>query len=536
VAPVSVAGGLIYAAGFRDGLERITAFDGAGGVVWRRAVGPESGERAFMRFAAPRPVTVDDERLYFLTTMGVLLCLDSATGETRWSRDYAADFRGRRISWGWTDAPLVEGELLIVTPGSADAVLAGLDKRSGAEIWRRKELQPNDRVSAAVVAADFAGTRQVVALTYDHLAGVDLETGELLWKAPRAGKTVVVCPPVVVGDVVVAASGYGVGHSAFRIERNDGVFSARELYSGKELTVQQGGVVALGRRIYGANDSGTLFALDAVAGAPAWSMKVGKSALVAADGKLICRTESHRTGDVILVEPRPEGGVERGRFQAPGSELLRTAPVVVGGRLYLRDQDRLACHDLRGPSYRGAPSPWDILSRVPPVPPKAPPASPARALPAYVPTPQDVVEAMLEAAATKSSDAVYDLGSGDGRIVITAAKRYGCSAVGVELDGALAEESRLRVREALMGAKVTILQEDLFKADFSRATVIALYLGEPANERLLPKLRALKPGVRIVSHEHLLGKGGPPPDRTQRMVSSEDGSEHAIHVWTTPLR
>jgi SAM-dependent methyltransferase len=131
----------------------------------------------------------------------------------------------------------------------------------------------------------------------------------------------------------------------------------------------------------------------------------------------------------------------------------------------------------------------------------------------YVPTPQPVVDAMLELAQVKSTDLVYDLGSGDGRIVIAAAKRYGASGVGFEIDPALVKKARENAAAAGVADRVRFVTQDLFTADLSRASVVTLYLLQSINERLRPKLvRQLKPGTRIVSHVFNMGPEWPPEE------------------------
>jgi SAM-dependent methyltransferase len=126
----------------------------------------------------------------------------------------------------------------------------------------------------------------------------------------------------------------------------------------------------------------------------------------------------------------------------------------------------------------------------------------------YVPTPDAVVKAMLDAAAVTSADVVYDLGSGDGRIVIDAAKNYGARGVGVELDPELNKRAVKNAQKAGVADKVTFVQEDLFKADLSQATVVTLFLSPTTNARLESKLRReLKPGARVVSNRFEM-----PPD------------------------
>jgi tRNA A58 N-methylase Trm61 len=144
----------------------------------------------------------------------------------------------------------------------------------------------------------------------------------------------------------------------------------------------------------------------------------------------------------------------------------------------------------------------------------------------YIPTPQPVVDAMLEAANVTNSDVVYDLGSGDGRIVITAAKKFGARGVGIEIDPALVKKATENAAAAGVTERVRFESQNLFDAKIGDATVVTLYLLQSLNERLRPKLvRELKPGTRVVSHVFNMGPEWPPEKSLQVGASR-------IHVWT----
>lgn len=146
----------------------------------------------------------------------------------------------------------------------------------------------------------------------------------------------------------------------------------------------------------------------------------------------------------------------------------------------------------------------------------------------YDPTPSKVVDAMLELAAVKPGDLLYDLGSGDGRIVIEAAKRFGAHGVGIEVDPALIERARENARREGVEALVQFRQEDIFTADYHDATVVTLFLGYELNLKLRHRLRAsLSPGARVVSHEYDMGLWK--PDVTRRV------GLRTIYLWTIPL-
>lgn len=152
----------------------------------------------------------------------------------------------------------------------------------------------------------------------------------------------------------------------------------------------------------------------------------------------------------------------------------------------------------------------------------------------FVPTPPDVVKRMLELAAVTKGDVVYDLGSGDGRIVIAAAKTYGCKAVGVELDKKLVADSRERAKRAGVEKLATFEQGDLFEADFSQSTVVTLFILPAMSKKLVPKLDKLKPGARIVSHCFAIP--GIVPDKVERITSADDDVERPVYLYTVPLR
>ncbi|MBL8772660.1 MAG: class I SAM-dependent methyltransferase [Phenylobacterium sp.] len=147
----------------------------------------------------------------------------------------------------------------------------------------------------------------------------------------------------------------------------------------------------------------------------------------------------------------------------------------------------------------------------------------------YVPTPESTVSAMLELGEVRAGDVVYDLGSGDGRIPIEAARRFGARGLGVELSAERVREARANARAAGVGHLVEFRRQDLFATDLSEATVVTLYLLPDLNLRLRPKLLALKPGTRIVSHAWDMGDWR--PEATREMA---DGSE--IYLWRVPER
>jgi SAM-dependent methyltransferase len=147
----------------------------------------------------------------------------------------------------------------------------------------------------------------------------------------------------------------------------------------------------------------------------------------------------------------------------------------------------------------------------------------------FVPSLWEITEAMLNLAKVHEGDVVYDLGSGDGRVVIVAAQKFGARGVGVEIDPALIRESRINARKAGVARRVRFIRQDLFKTDISRATVVTLYLRPEVNLRLRPKLlRELKAGTRVVSNSFDMGDWK--PDKIESVAGNP------VYLWTIPKK
>jgi len=148
----------------------------------------------------------------------------------------------------------------------------------------------------------------------------------------------------------------------------------------------------------------------------------------------------------------------------------------------------------------------------------------------FVPTPQEVVDAMLKLAKVTKNDVVYDLGSGDGRIPITAAKTHGARAVGIDIDPQRISEATANLKAAGVGDRVKFLNQDLFTTDISEASVVTLYLLPSLNLKLIPKLnKELKPCTRIVSHAFDMGPNAPAQETL-------NVNGRTVYFWTTPIK
>jgi SAM-dependent methyltransferase len=152
----------------------------------------------------------------------------------------------------------------------------------------------------------------------------------------------------------------------------------------------------------------------------------------------------------------------------------------------------------------------------------------------YVGSPHDIVAKMLEIAQVKKDDILYDPGCGDGRICVAAATKYGCKAVGFDLNPVRIRESLENIKRHGVEKQVRIERKDIFTVDFSEATVVSLYLLPWMNKKLVPQLQKMKDGTRIVAHDYSIA--GFKPDKELTVTSKQDGVEHYIYLWTLPLK
>ena len=270
------------------------------------------------------------------------------------------------------------------------------------------------------------------------------------------------------------------------------------------------------------------------------------SAMVAADGHLYLKQAD---GIMKLIEANPTGHVVKGSFVIPDARPSAgaTHPVIAGGYCFLRDNDRLYCYDVRKHTSNQLPpvvrtiklniaNKLDIAKKeVPARIGEGSDASKTRTLKSvFVPTPQDVVDKMLELAEVKKSDVVFDLGSGDGRIVISAAQKFGCRAVGYELDKDLVAASHATAEAAGVKSLVNFEFRDLFTVNLRAVDVIAVYLLPLQLEKLIPQLEKMKPGSRVISHQFEIP--GMPADKVVVTESTEDGAKHTLYLWTLPWK
>jgi outer membrane protein assembly factor BamB len=344
---VSVSGARIYTMGDSPDSSRVLALDPRDGkILWTSAaVGKPGGDYPGTRCTP----TVDGDSVFALGQFGDLVCLEAATGKDRWRKHLERDFGGSMAHWGFAESPLVDGERVMVTPGGRKGAIVALDKKTGSVAWQSVQFTDAAQYSSLIIG-QLGNVRQYIQLTDQSVAAVAADSGRLLWRAPRRGQTAVIPTPILSGDTVYVTSGYNVGCNAFRISVVGGRFSVQPAYANKVMVNHHGGVVLVGENLYGFSDSGGWVCQNFKTGQQVWSErgKLPKGSLTYADGHLYLRSEQG-PGTVVLIEASPQGFKETGRFDQPerSGQNSWPHPVVTGGRLYLRDQDKLFCYAVK---------------------------------------------------------------------------------------------------------------------------------------------------------------------------------------------
>jgi outer membrane protein assembly factor BamB len=360
----AIAGGRIYTLG--DGLstagdkdEYLSCFDReTGKQLWKTKTGQPWSEGAESWQGSRSTPTVDGDIVYVITPHGQLVACATADGKERFRIDLKAQFGGKKgDSWGYSESPLIDENRLICTPGGEQATLVALDKKTGKLIWSCPMKGDRGAGHSSVVisqplSSKSGGRKVYIQTTSAGAFAVDAETGTFQWAYPIDQTTAVIPTPIVRGDLVFFSAGYKRGGALLRqVPGAGGSVTMKEVYGlKKELANKHGGIVLVGDHLYGdSDDAGIPFCAELMTGNVVWKKRgsgKGSATVVAADGHLYVRFAD---GTLALAKADPADYVEVATFKIPGSDARPSwsHSVILDGRLYLREQDKILCYDLR---------------------------------------------------------------------------------------------------------------------------------------------------------------------------------------------
>jgi outer membrane protein assembly factor BamB len=350
----AVVGGTLYLLSSQgldnESVRALSAKDGK--QIWSTRLGKVGNPDQNPHFPAARSTpTVDGAQLYALSSDGDLACLEAADGKVTWHKNLRSDFGGKPGTWAYAESPLIDGDVLVCTPGGGQATIVALNKNTGAVVWKCATPEGDDAAYSSVIAMEAGGVKQYVQLLGKGLVGVDAKTGQLLWRYARlVSKYGANIPTPVADQSSVYGAAAGTGGGRVTLKASGGKFSADEAYFSPKLPTSIGGVIKLGDYLYGTSQA--LQCLDFATGQAKWEDRsLGPASLCFAEGRLYMHGEN---GEVALVEATSAGYHELGRFSPPDQpkrinqmEKAWTYPVVADGRLYIRDANMLWCYNVK---------------------------------------------------------------------------------------------------------------------------------------------------------------------------------------------
>ncbi|MCO8122860.1 PQQ-like beta-propeller repeat protein [Stieleria sp. TO1_6] len=357
-ASLAIADGKIYTLG--DGLstasdkdEYLVCFDQeTGNQLWTAKTGePWTSGKPTWQSSRSTP-TVDGDRVYVLTAQGQLICF-TTDGSEVWRKHLKEDLGGEKAdSWGYSESVLIDGDRLICTPGGPQNTMVALDKMTGETVWTTARDEDRGAGHASVVISQVGDQKVYVQTTGSGAMGVRASDGKLLWTYDIKKTTSVIPTSIVKDDLVFFVAGYGTGGTLIRqVPDGQGNVTAEEIYpTNPKLGNKHGGVILVGDYLYGdSEDSGIPYCAELMTGDVQWKSRgAGKksASMTAADGKLYIRFSD---GTMALAKASPDEYEELASFKIPGSgdRPSWSHPVILDGKLYLREGDQVLCYQLR---------------------------------------------------------------------------------------------------------------------------------------------------------------------------------------------
>ena len=356
----TITGTTLFCQGGADNKDFAFALDTqTGNLKWKQ----ELGEIAILeRGDGPRgSVTIDGDKLYLVRGGGQIHCLNASDGKILWQKDFKTELGGKLMSkWGFSESPLVDGNLVICSPGGSEGTIIALDKNTGAVVWRAKELT-DDASHSSPIVAEVGGIRQYIQQTNKGVAGISAKDGKLLWKVDNSAYKVAVIPTAIFNDnMVYITNGYTGGCMGIQLSKEGEGIKAETIYSNiRDISCQHGGVVLVNGLLYGHSDSpsNSWVCQNMKTGEIVWKQSdrdvaAGKGSILRVNDRFILL--NMRNGLSVVAEASTEGWKELGQLEIPERTKIVTRdnevwthPVVANDKLYIRDHDLLFCFDMK---------------------------------------------------------------------------------------------------------------------------------------------------------------------------------------------
>jgi outer membrane protein assembly factor BamB len=357
-ASLAVTAGGVFTTGNRDGAQHVICANATtGSIVWTTPITDKQPKHGYE--GSRCTPTIDGDRLYAVSSDGKIACLKTSDGSIVWSQAFS-QWGGKMMSgWGFSESPLVDGDWVLCTPGGKDAMIVALNKLDGSLVW--KSAMPNIGEAgkdgagySSIVVSNGAGVKQYVTTVGRGTIGVRAADGTFLWGYNRvANGTANIPTPIVDGDYVFASTGYGTGAMLVKLVAAGDEVQAQEQYflDPKDFQNHHGGMIHLGDHIYAGHqhNKGFPICIEMKSGQTVWGGKTrpegnGSAAVTCVGKQLLFR---YQDGTIALIEATPKEYVLHGKFRPEHQERESWShPVVVGGKLYLREQDKLMCYDV----------------------------------------------------------------------------------------------------------------------------------------------------------------------------------------------
>jgi outer membrane protein assembly factor BamB len=356
---LSIAGDRIYTIGDQASNQAVACANLADGkVLWTSPI--TDSVPKFNHGGSRSTPTLDGERLFVIPSTGRIICLKTSDGKEVWSKDFRTEWGGRPPNWGFAESPLVDGDRVLCTPGGSAAMMVALNKTTGKEIFRTEYPTLGDSGKdgagySSIVISNACGLKQYVQLVGKGVVGVRASDGKFLWGYNQvANRTATIPTPIIDGDYVFVSSGYGTGAALLKLSKAGTGIRCDEQYflDGKTMQNHHGQMILKDGYIYcgHGHNNGYPICVEINTGKIAWGgnqrgVGSGSAAIAFADDHLVFRYES---GEVALIEATPSEYRLKGSFKPPhATRPCWSHPVILAGRMYLRDNDKLMCYDVR---------------------------------------------------------------------------------------------------------------------------------------------------------------------------------------------